>query len=669
MSKGTISPVPSLHSRDSAEKLTSDALGGHLLPLDGLRGVFVTAVVMFHAGLKGAGGFYLGVDGFFVLSGFLITSLLIRDFKVFGGIQFKNFWLRRAKRLLPALFFLVLVVAIGEALFGDAALMPTIRGDCLATLFYVSNWYYIATHVGYFGTTVLKSPLQHTWTLAIEEQFYIVWPITIALLYRIFKKNFKWLLLVAFVLSMVSAVSMFLVYNHGSNLNGAYYGTETRAQALLLGASLAFLFSLLSEFPRFIKSTVGLIGPYAWIPALVIALIASGPVSWMFYGGFYIFDISITIVIAYVVFFPHRVFSNLFTVSPLVFLGKISYGLYLWQYPIVLIVNQARTGFSGIFLFLIQTVLALLLSICSYYFLEKPVRYSSYFKKAKAWSVAAPVIVSVVIISVVVGTLTPATKSFAAVSISQKQLTASLKADPIRVLLVGDSVAVTMGFGLAAVENEYGVKLYDQGLVGCGTLIHGLIREDANLPAAPQTGIGVNCSQWPEIYSGYVQKYKPDVVILTAGRWEVLDRNWGNGWEHVGDPYFDQRLVASLEKAVKVLGTEGIPVIFTTSPYFDSINPNTGIVEDSSQPSRVQAYNSIVNKVAAMYKGHVFVYNLNKVIDPNNQYSEYIDGVEIRWTDGIHITEPQGGEYIAQTLLPYAVKIGLSYRQKTVVSK
>jgi hypothetical protein len=182
------------------------------------------------------------------------------------------------------------------------------------------------------------------------------------------------------------------------------------------------------------------------------------------------------------------------------------------------------------------------------------------------------------------------------------------------------------------------------------------------LPANPQTGIDANCAQWPQTYSNDIKQLKPDVVILMAGRWEVLDRNWGNGWEHVGQPDFDAHLVKSLEKAIRVLGVDNIPVVICTTPYFDTLNPNTGILEDSSNPARVNAYNKIVNQVVSKYPGHAYVYNLNKAVDPNGHYTEYIDGVAVRWTDGIHITQPQGGEYIAQTLYPLAVNLGLKYR-------
>ncbi len=630
--------------------------------LDGLRGVFVALVVVFHAGISWAGGFYSAVDGFFVLSGFLITSLLVKDISQFGRVKFETFWIKRARRLLPALFMLVLVVAIGEALFGDPALLPTVRGDCLAALFYVSNWYYISTHVGYFGLSVVKSPLQHTWTLAIEEQFYIFWPILIAILYKALKK-FHLMAIITLIFSLISAVLMVVVYNNGSDLNGAYYGTETRAEALFLGCTLGLISVNIGRLPEWFMRFIRMTGPAAAFGALIISVFAGGPAKWMFFGGFYLFDVCIAITLAYVIFFPHTVFANLFSVKPLTFLGMISYGLYLWQYPVVQVVNQARTGFSGWFLFAIQTIIAVLLAISSYYLLEKPVRIGSFFKKAKSLIVAGPFMAAVVVIAVIIGTLTPAAKSFAIASNNIKVQAILLKSHPIRALLVGDSLAVTAGFGLATVDKQYGVQLYDQGLVGCGTLIHGLIRADVNMPADNQVGIGANCSLWPQTYANDVKKFNPDVAILMAGRWEVYDRNWGNGWEYAGEPYFDNRLATSLEKAVAVLGVNKIPVIICTTPYFNTLNPVTGALEDSSNPSRVNAYNAVVNSVAAKYPGHVFVYNLNKIIDPAGHYSEYIDGTEIRWTDGIHITEPQGGEFIAQTLLPLAVNVGLKYRQ------
>src|SRR5580658_5807511 len=153
--------------------------------LDGVRGVAVVAVLLYHGGVSWAQGGFLGVEAFFVLSGFLITSLLLAEWAGSGRISLRHFWARRARRLLPALFVVVVVCAIYELVVGSSRAVPDFGADVLATALYVANWHQIWTGSGYFAQTGLVSPLQHTWSLAIEEQFYLIWPLVLLALLRL----------------------------------------------------------------------------------------------------------------------------------------------------------------------------------------------------------------------------------------------------------------------------------------------------------------------------------------------------------------------------------------------------------------------------------------------------------------------------------------------------
>ena len=203
----------------------------------------MVGVLLYHGGVSWAGGGFLGVEVFFVLSGFLITSLLVVEWSRSSTIALGAFWARRARRLLPALFCLVTVIGIYYALAGSSKAVPGLKGDGIATLLYFGNWNQILTQSSYFAATGPVSPLQHTWSLAIEEQFYIFWPVLLFgvlwLAGRVTSRRSPWELraLLAFsVLGAVgSAIEMALLFDGGRGLNRVYYGTDTRAFSLLTG--------------------------------------------------------------------------------------------------------------------------------------------------------------------------------------------------------------------------------------------------------------------------------------------------------------------------------------------------------------------------------------------------------------------------------------------------
>ena len=206
--------------------------------LDGLRGAAVAAVLLFHGGHLTGG--YLGVDAFFVLSGYLITSLLVEELATTGTVSLLGFWGRRLRRLLPALLLVLLAVAAYAAVVAPADQLAAIRGDALATLGYVANWRQVFTGNDYFALFASPSPLQHTWSLAIEEQFYLVWPLVMLALNR--RRSARAVarrtLALSLVLAAASFVTMLALADPADNTR-VYYGTDTRAASILIGAALA----------------------------------------------------------------------------------------------------------------------------------------------------------------------------------------------------------------------------------------------------------------------------------------------------------------------------------------------------------------------------------------------------------------------------------------------
>ncbi|MGI8797277.1 MAG: acyltransferase family protein [Acidimicrobiia bacterium] len=205
--------------------------------LDGLRGLAIAGVLLFHADHLTGG--YLGVDLFFVLSGFLITSLLLAEWAADGGISLAGFWARRARRLLPALAGVLAGVALYAAVWAEARELGRIRSDALATLGYVANWRAVFTGNGYWDVFVAPSPLEHTWSLAIEEQFYLLWPLAVLAVLWARRGSARSVLAVSLLLAVASSAWMMAMYTPGGDPERVYLGTDTRGAAILFGAALA----------------------------------------------------------------------------------------------------------------------------------------------------------------------------------------------------------------------------------------------------------------------------------------------------------------------------------------------------------------------------------------------------------------------------------------------
>src|SRR6516225_7968334 len=275
--------------------------GRHLPALTGLRGVAVIGVVAYHLQLGWASGGYLGVDLFFVLSGFLISTLLLEEWAGKGRIDLAAFWGRRARRLLPALFLVVIALALYLVLNGllggpganGLVDLSGLRGDAISTLLYVNNWHAIYAHQSYFAQFSAPSPLQHTWSLAIEEQFYLVWPLVLLLLlHRTGRAGRSWRVpgaVLAVSLGVLSAVLMALLFTPGADPTRVYYGTDTRLFDLMAGATIAFIAAARPQPNTNARRTLHVVGPVAAVVLgvfWVTAGTATGlPTDFMFQGG------------------------------------------------------------------------------------------------------------------------------------------------------------------------------------------------------------------------------------------------------------------------------------------------------------------------------------------------------------------------------------------------
>ncbi|RXK18920.1 acyltransferase family protein [Macrococcus sp. DPC7161] len=347
--------------------------------LDGLRAVAVIAIIIYHLNPQWLPGGFLGVDTFFIISGYLITSILLNEKNTTGKIDLVKFYIKRLRRLLPAVIFMICCV-FQYCLMFEQSILYQLKKDMLAALLYVSNWYYIFDGLDYFQSFEMR-PLKHLWSLAIEEQFYLFFPLSLILLGKFFKK--KGIIITYLVISILSLLLMMFLFDPAENIARIYFGTDTRLQSMLLGVILAFIwvpFKLKSDIPWTYRFAIDLVG----IPSFIILLLGFFYVSettpMLFEGGlYYLGFITLFIIASSIVnkgilatFLSNRLFVQI---------GKYSYSLYLWHYPIIAIVSHHFVqGQMPVYAYMLCIILTILMAIISFHVIEEPFRKYS-FKK------------------------------------------------------------------------------------------------------------------------------------------------------------------------------------------------------------------------------------------------------------------------------------------------
>ncbi len=627
--------------------------------LDGVRAFAVVGVLLFHAGVTWLPGGLLGVDVFFVLSGFLITSLLLDERLRTGGISLRAFWAGRVRRLLPALLLLLLAVAGCASLVAANGDLGKLRDDALAALFYVANWRFAFSGQDYFDRFGDPSPLLHLWSLGVEEQFYLLWPLLVLLVARRTRRPNRAVGLMALVLALASTGLLAWLESRGADRSRLYYGTDTRAMTLLVGATLACIVfaprgrhrQRFSERPlgRVLLAGLGLVG--AGTLGYIVATV-HGEDARLYSGGFGVVALATAAVLASVVLRPRAPLSRLLALPPLVAIGRISYGLYLWHWPIFLVLDPGRTALDGAALLGVRLAATLVIATASYVLVEKPIRQS---RRPGRWRMprlrllaptASAFTAAAVAIATVPGVLpTPAGKhkdnlnKVADAEYSERQrLFASPPPSgtplnrPLRILMVGDSVGLTAGAALRRVQGDWDVKILNDGLAGCG------LAPGSRQPDRPDRSLpdGLLCSDWPRLWQNAVDRFRPDVVLVLAGRWETQDTYVDSKLVSIGTPDFDTYLAGAFDSAIQILSSRAAHVGMVTSPCTES-DQTLGTQEGASSESRQHRYNELLRAAVARHPGQAETIDLNALLCPDDEFTSYLDGTRVRATDGTHI--------------------------------
>ena len=369
----------------------------YLPSIDSLRALAVLAVIIYHVDVNYLPGGFLGVDLFFVLSGYLISSLIIKEYRKTGSLNLYNFYIRRARRLLPAVYFMITVGLVVMVLFNEVLLRKS-HLDAIFGYIYSSNWWYIFHKLDYFDSFGAQSPFKHLWSLAIEEQFYMIFPLLFLLVngkkkskdgtYKL-NKNFLYVVLGLILVSLIAHILLFDI----NNISRIYFGTDTRAFSLLVGVVGAILYPMeklhakVTPQQNIMYSVVSLVS----IATLITVMIYTSEYNtWLYRGGFLLVAILGLIVIISSGK-QHTLMSRLLSFKPVVFIGKISYSLYLWHFPVLVLTTPvSEIGNPNIIFVILRVILTFALATASYVFVETPIRklgFKNYinviFKKLK----------------------------------------------------------------------------------------------------------------------------------------------------------------------------------------------------------------------------------------------------------------------------------------------
>jgi peptidoglycan/LPS O-acetylase OafA/YrhL len=650
----------------------------HLPPLDGLRGLAVAAVFLFHSRLDWARGGFLGVSAFFTLSGFLITTLLLVERDGAGRIGLKGFWGRRARRLLPAAFVALGGIVLYGAFVADAEQLRDLRGDVFAALAYVANWRFVFEEQSYaelFNGT--PSPVLHFWSLAIEEQFYLVFPIVAAGLLRLGRGSARFLGFALAALAVGSIVVSHVLVSGGGDLDRAYYGTDARAAELLVGALLAVVLVTRRRPGRGpARIAFGVVGIASLAVLLVLWSTTSQDARWLYQGGFALHAVLVAAVIGEALL-PGPL-SRVLALRPFVLLGLVSYGVYLYHWPVFLWLSPERLPeLTGAQLFVLRALVTLSVATLSFFLIERPVRLASHGKR---WwpRVAAPVALAAIVVGAVVvrppsappeivfapiskgpppdvgganatkpgapvsRITAPLAVRRAAPSTSTPRLHRPFPEDrPIRVLVVGDSVGQTLGRGLELWGNETGrAQVFNDAHYYCSL--------GRFAPRSYGTGEEQQfevCDAWGERWPKMISSFDPDVVVLLFTFWEMVGRDppGVGGYVAPGDPVHDDWQLGEYVIAADTLSANGAKLVWLTMPCWQTDQAEHRETIDHMKEHQL-------GRLAERRADAVRVVDLDAEVCPGGEFRMDYAGVEMARPDGAHFSD-DGARAVANWLM------------------
>ncbi len=630
--------------------------------LDGIRALAVLAVFVFHSVPSVLSGGFIGVDVFFVLSGYLITLILLRQIaagtpKLLGG-----FYVRRLLRLMPAALTLLVVVGFSQLIWGATLSIEARASEVRSATIYLANWNLIDHADDYFAGTVAASPLRHMWSLAVEEQFYLVWPLLLLLVWHLGRRSLRTLGIVTALITIASAVTMAVLFDPHQP-SRAYYGTDSRAFQPFVGALLAIAVTAWqrrhSSDESAARTRLALVGGSAAFAALILASeVLSGDSSFYFRGG----AVLVALAAALLIWGSEHAgaLRSVLSLRPLVALGTISYGFYLWHWPIILWISPPpfASTIGKALTVLVQLLVTIAAATASYVLVERPIRSGSFSRRrARVFAGAAMAMALVVALTFVLPSIYPTRFASVARAASNDQTLEPcpnsprpcVKYEPAdnpeakTVVVVGDSIAMSWDPAMKQLAEQYAFRYVQAAIGGCplgvrllATGVDGALHRASNFTCYEHLN---------DVYDEVISRWNPALVIATS---------WNEGNQHITDgkvvkvmtTQHDNEMEAALAPVVDKLTSAGAKLAFIAiPPQGPSINcletsqPNQGDCLTSAKGTLLRLpINKEFADNDARLDAVVGVMDFTDVLCPDgNTCPLMIDGVIFRH-DGIHLT-------------------------------
>ena len=620
----------------------------HVDALDGIRGLAVAVVVIYHFAPDVLPAGFIGVDVFFVLSGFLITSLALGEHRSKASVSSSGFYMRRARRLLPAAITTVVVSVALAAVIQPDSMRGTNRGQGIASLLYVANWWMIHQNNSYQAAFGAESPLSHFWSLAVEEQFYVVFPLlllgVIALVRHRGKRTrslARWMLGISVVGALASATLMAVLYDEGRDPSRVYLGTDTRVHAIFVGVAGACIWWLWSTelAGRAVRRVLGGLAVVALVLLAWVCVFADFGSPWLYRFGFLAIAVAALVLVlsAMTRFGP---ISRVFEFRAFCVLGLVSYSVYLWHWPIRVFVNRSNTPFDGWSLFVVRVALTAVAAALSYVLIERPFRRATDKRKVALFSIAA-IVVSLAAVWIISRPVPAPATEF---SVSAAPMATDTEQPPVRILWLGDSVSWVLGGGHLDFPHPVG---YDSPFDSSRILIWN--KADYGCPLVPNvqrsfgverqnTGWCVNHdTEWPPLFA----QFRPEVVSWSGLLFDTYDYKVDGKWVIFGTPEWDAVYNQNLESARALIVASGAKfmLLAQADPIPDDAHNGEG--QQSLLSTDIWKFGyvrDLQRKFAEKYSDDTVYVDLQPIVCPDDSCKGLTLDPKAARPDGVHFT-------------------------------